>query len=267
MIFIPKITDSSFDDIKNNLNKYIELFLEFGVVGFKKINLTIEEQKTITDLIGEKLNWYYIPDVHYENHLHSISSRDKNIPKDQIIIQWHIEHIERVYSQIATCWNMVHFTCPKGSGNTGFIPSTYFYLQMPVEWQQFLDSLIITHCSFEYPERRAVDFHRNSNKKILRMSPHFDEDIIVSVNGLKPTDKDIDLFEKIKRWYCDEITWNEDIPYWWEWDQGDFLIVDLLYMIHAVKGGFTHEQRKFARIWAYTDKKHEKMFAHKNVKH
>lgn len=265
MIFIPKITDSSFDDIKNNLNEYIRLFLEFGVVGFKKINLTIDEQKQITDLIGQELNWHYIPDIHYENHLRSISARSRAIQKDEIVIQWHIEHLERVHSQIATCWNMVHFTCEKGVGNTGFIPSTYLYSQMPVEWRSFLDTLTITHSSLEYPERRAVDFHRNSSKKILRMSPHFHEDIIVSVNNLKPCKEDIELFDEIKRWYCDEISLNKDLPDWWEWDQGDFLIVDLLYMIHSVKGGFTHEERKFARIWAYTEKEHEQMFANKNI--
>lgn len=264
-VFVPKITNSSFEDLYKNINKYIDLFLEHGVIGFQKINLSVNEQKIITDLIGKKLNWNYLPDINYENHSYSIDRHEGIASKDKILINWHIEHLERVYSQIATSWNMLKFTCPKGSGNTGFIQSSYLYHLMPSEWQRFLDGSIITHYSLEYPQRAAVEFHRNSGKKILRMSPHLNEDQLILINESMPGKNDLDIFQEIKDWYCGQIYNNKSLPYWWEWSEGDFIIVDLLYVIHAVKGGFSSKEREFARIWAYTDKSHEEMYVQKNA--
>ena len=38
-----------------------------------------------------------------------------------------------------------------------------------------------------------------------------------------------------------------------EWKQGDFVIVDLFKMAHAVYGGFEPEDREFSGFWAYRD--------------
>lgn len=256
-----RVDGCSFGQIIKSIDVYINLFLENGLVGFKQIHLTTDEQKVVTELFGSYLDWKYIPDIDYENHLYSITARGKKIPKDELIIRWHLEHVERVHSQIAASWNMLNFTCPPGCGSTGFISSTHIYNLMPDVWKTFLASCIISHFSGKYPLRKAVDLHRNSHKKILKLSSFANEDKLISINNKNPTDNDLFVFEQIKKWYCNQIFENKNLAWWWNWDEGDFIIIDLTYIIHAVKGGFTHEERIFSRLWAYSEKKHEQMYA------
>jgi len=254
MLDINPVYNCSFEDLVSNIDNYVDLFLDNGLVCFKKIHLNTDQQNIIISLFGKKLNWKYISSSHIEDHSYSISMNEKVIGKDEIMIQWHIEHLQRVYTQVAACWNMVKFTCPKGHGNTGFIDSSYLYKLMPSNWQEFLKCAIVTHDTMSFPHRKCLIPHRNSGKKILRLSPHFHEDVLISVNGKNPSSQDISFFDKIKEWYCDQIQENELVKMWWEWDEGDLIIVDLLYMIHSVKGGFTSDDRQFTRNWAYARK-------------
>jgi hypothetical protein len=256
MLKIKPIKNSSYSDIVTNIDNYIKIFLDNGLVCFKKIYLSTLEQEHVLNLFAKKLKWNYVSNIHTEDHNYTISMRNKTFGKDEIMIDWHIEHLERMYSQVATSWNMIKFTCPKDHGNTGFIDSSYLYSLMPDDWQKFLKSIIITHRTMNFPHRRCVVQHRNSGKDILRLCPHFGEDLLISVNDNDPSDEEFLLFDQIKKWYCDEVKNNESIKMWWEWDEGDFLIPDLLYMIHCVKGGFTSEDRQFTRNWAYVEESH-----------
>ena len=254
MLKIVGIDDSSYSNILENIDNYIEIFLKNGLVCFKKIYLSTTEQEKIMNLFGEKLKWNYISNIHTEDHSHSISRHGVDISKDQIIIVWHIEHLERVYTQVSASWNMTKFTCPKGHGNTGFIDSSYLYSLMPYDWQEFLKLIIVTHETMKFPHRRCVIAHRNSKKNILRLSPDLNEDVLINVKGNVPSNQEASYFDEIKKWYCDQIQNNESVKMWWEWDEGDFMIPDLLYMIHCVKGGFTSDNRQFTRNWAYAKK-------------
>ena len=49
------ITNSSLEDIKSNIDDYIKLFLENGLVCFKKIYLSTTEQEEVMNLFGEKI--------------------------------------------------------------------------------------------------------------------------------------------------------------------------------------------------------------------
>ena len=254
MLKIEPIKYCSYGDIVQNVDNYIKIFLDNGLVCFKQIYLSTLEQEHVVNLFAEKLKWNYVSNIHTEDHNYSISMYDTAIGKDEIIIQWHIEHLERVYTQVAASWNMTRFTCPKGHGDTGFIDSSYLYSLMPDDWQEFLKSVVITHSTMNFPYRRCVIKHRNSGKNILRLSPHFGEDLLISVNGNDPSDQEVLFFDEIKKWYCNQVENNESVKMWWQWDEGDFMIPDLLYMIHSVKGGFTSENRQFARNWAYAKK-------------
>ena len=79
------------------------------------------------------------------------------------------------------------------------------------------------------------------------------EDFLYSVNKEHPSKKDIKLFNEIVAWYKEQVEDNVNIQNWWEWSNGDLLIVDLSYMIHAVKGGFTPGQRIFSRYWIFVN--------------
>jgi alpha-ketoglutarate-dependent taurine dioxygenase len=254
MLNIKSIKNSSYSDIVANVDDYIKIFLDNGLVCFKQVYLSTFEQEHVVNLFAEKLKWNYVSDVHTEDHIYTISMHEKTFDKDEIIIDWHIEHLERMYTQVATSWNMTKFTCPKGHGNTGFIDSSYLYSLMPDDWQEFLKSIIVTHRTMNFPHRRCVIKHRNSGKNILRLIPHFAEDLLVSVNNNNPSDQEFLLFNKIKTWYCNQVRNNESIQMWQQWDEGDCIVLDLLYMIHCVKGGFTSKDRQFTRNWAYAKK-------------
>ena len=260
MLNVKAIKDSSYNDIVANVDDYIKMFLDNGLVCFKKIYLSALEQEHVINLFAEKLKWKFVSDIHTEDHHYTMSLNDKIFDKDEIIIDWHIEHLERKYAQVATSWNMTKFTCPKGHGNTGFIDSSYVYSLMPDDWQEFLKSIVVTYRTMDFPHRRCVIKHRNSGKDILRLCPHFAEDLLISVNGNDPSNQEFLLFDQVKQWYCDQIKNNESIKMWWEWDEGDFIIPDLLYIIHAVKGGFTSGNRQFTRNWAYRNKEYFELY-------
>ena len=254
MLNIESIKDCSYSDIVANVDDYIKIFLDNGLVCFKQIYLSALEQEHVVDLFAKKLKWNYVQSTHTEDHNYTISMRDKILNKDEIIIDWHIEHLKKKYSQVAASWNMKKFTCPKGHGNTGFIDSSYLYSLMPDDWQEFLRSIVVTHITMNFPHRKCVIKHRNSGKNILRLIPDFGEDLLISVNDNDPSDEEFLFFNQIKQWYSDQIRNNESVQMWWQWDEGDFIIIDLLYIIHCVKGGFTQENRQFTRNWAFAKK-------------
>ena len=60
----------------------------------------------------------------------------------------------------------------------------------------------------------------------------------------------IKYFKEIRNFYFDQVLYNKDIRICHKWDEGDFLVVDLFKMAHAVTGGFNPKEREFIGLWA-----------------
>jgi len=249
------ITNSSSKDIEFNIDDYIELFLENGLLIFPKINLDNKEQSELMQLFGQKLNWGYIDKAYTEDHLVTFEiTKGYQRSADDLFIDWHLEHVDRARPQVAASWRMDNFTCSNEFGATGFIDSSALYYRLNDDWQTFLDNCFIKDTNSLNIERPCVISHFNSGRKILRLDPHPSNEVLCRVGTSEPSSLDIKLYEEITQWVFTEIVKKQQDSFWWNWSEGDFILIDLSRMVHAVKGGFLLGQRSFTRHWAYRDK-------------
>jgi alpha-ketoglutarate-dependent taurine dioxygenase len=280
---IEQIRNTSIADIHLNIDFYVQKFLTDGILFFKGLNPTIQQQWDITCLLGELMG--FVPNFSNgnipispffspknENHKHTFNRYIKNskkIPeKNDIFIEWHIENIHKENPQVAASWNMLKFDCHPESGTTGFVNMVNFFDTLPEEWKSFLKKVKIKFTKSTDTNGVAIDDrnfsknkeysivtpHYKTKKAVLRMGLNSGENFFCSIDEKPPTIKQINLFNEIEKFIIDSITLQSQIPNWITWSKGDFVIVDLFLMAHAVRGGFNIDERIFSRVWAYQKK-------------
>jgi alpha-ketoglutarate-dependent taurine dioxygenase len=262
-------------DIFNNIEYYIDLFLEQGILIFKKLNPTRQEEWDLMKSFGDRIGWFPNSSVEGEpcspylstedeDHQTTFNRFDHPILADQIFIDWHIERTERENFQTGAIWHMRKFECDPDSGQTGFINMVSFFERMKKDWQDFLIRCKVcslsqpnelgvfadVEFSESLPQRYIVISHYSNNKPIYR--PNLSAtDFLTKVDDLFPSTEDYRLFEEIRKWTIDETVNSSHNQTWFKWEVGDTMIIDLSLMAHAVKGGFNLGERNFSRIWAY----------------
>jgi alpha-ketoglutarate-dependent taurine dioxygenase len=257
-----KVENCSYEKIISNIQSYIEIFLENGLIIFPELKITEIEQKNIMDIFGKELNWGYINKVDTEDHLVSFNLNNQLKNSNEIFIKWHLEHVARPNPQVGASWNMITFFCEEGAGSTGFIDSCKIYDILPDKWKSFIDNGFVTSCFEGAKERKCVISHRNTGVKVLRLSSVEDDEILTKVYEKKALKKDNDLFQEIKKWFINQVVNKDDYKIWWNWKEGDLIIVDLSRMIHCVKGGFLVGERIFTRYWAYENEEDYRMYTY-----
>lgn len=261
------LDDNSYSDIISNIDKYTDLFLQRGVLVFKKLNLSANEQESITKAFGKKLDWGHISLFDEEDHSFTINTFGKqSYTNSDILIPWHLENSHKNDRQIASTWNMITLTCDKNSGTTGFVHSSDILSSMNDDWVKFLRRAKVTNSLEDsynlidnVPQKPKIEVrsclvkHRNTEVEIINLSPRYHQDVLYSVDELSPSQSDIDTFQQIKKWIDLTVQSYENNPnYWLTWDLGDLVVIDLTTIFHAVKGGFSIGERKFRRYWAYS---------------
>jgi len=261
------LDDNSYSDIISNIDKYTDLFLQRGVLVFKKLNLNANEQESITKAFGKKLDWGHISLFDEEDHSFTINTFGKqSYTNNDILIPWHLENSHKNDRQIASTWNMITLTCDKNSGTTGFVHSSDILSSMNDDWVKFLRRAKVTNSLEDsynlidnVPQKPKIEVrsclvkHRNTEVEIINLSPRYHQDVLYSVDELSPSQSDIDTFQQIKKWIDLTVQSYENNPnYWLTWDLGDLVVIDLTTIFHAVKGGFSIGERKFRRYWAYS---------------
>lgn len=267
---------TTYEEIIENIDKYIDIFLTEKVFGFKELYATEQQQRTIMCKMGDKLNW--LPNSKYpkghryvENHENALTVFP-NTNKDELVVKWHLEHCSVKYSQCGATWNMTKFNCDPTVGTTGFIDNSQLYYELPEKWQQFLDRCTImdymqgdlaenfddnfefkSHDGYTYRSvpRKAVFVHPQTLKKIIRINPIYVFPRLMSIDDRKPTQDEQDFLVEIADFYRNEVWNNPDRPMWWQWSEGDLLVPDLWIMIHGVRGGFDYGEREFVGYWSY----------------
>lgn len=261
------LDDNSYSDIISNIDKYTDLFLQRGVLVFKKLNLNANEQESITKAFGKKLDWGHISLFDEEDHSFTINTFGKqSYTNNDILIPWHLENSHKNDRQIASSWNMITLTCDKNSGTTGFVHSSDILSNMNDDWVKFLRRAKVTNSLEDsynlidnVPQKPKIEVrsclvkHRNTEVEIINLSPRYHQDVLYSVDELRPSQSDIDTFQQIKKWIDLTVQSYENNPnHWLTWDLGDLVVIDLTTIFHAVKGGFSIGERKFRRYWAYS---------------
>lgn len=256
---IKEYSEVDFEQIKNDIKLYSESLISNGVIVFKKLFASEEQQKELVALFGDFCGWVpnsVIPIVnslrYQENHEVSIKLKEHEIQgDDEILIPWHLEHPYAKDPQVGALWNNINFKCNKEFGKTGFVDMRKVYEIIPLqEWKDLSD---LGEWRFPWSERvkPMVETHRITNEKILRYDTiHFGL-LENFVNHFDPASDEIKTFKKIIDWVVDQIKTNKDIQQWHEWDEGDMVVVDLQVSCHCVTGGFLSSEREFIGYWCY----------------
>lgn len=265
----------SVKDIFDNIEYYTDLFLEHGILIFKKLNPTRQEEWDLMKSFGDRIGWFPNSTVEGEPRSPYLSTEDEGhqttfnrfdhaILADELFIDWHIERAERENFQTGALWHMRKFECDPDSGQTGFINMISLFEHMPKDWQDFLIKCkvcslsqpnelgVFTDVEFSesLPQRYIVISHYSNKKPIYRPSLSA-TDFLTKVDDLPPSVEDLKLFEEIRQWTIDQTVDSPNNQTWFKWSVGDTMIIDLSLMAHAVKGGFNLGERSFSRIWAH----------------
>ncbi len=268
-------SDTTVQDIFDNIQYYIDLFLEQGILIFKELNPTRQEEWDLMKAFGDHVGWFpnssitgkprspYLS-IEDEDHETTFGRYSHAISADELFIDWHIENVERENYQTGALWHMRKFECDPDSGQTGFINMVKFFDQMNDDWKNFLKTCTVSSLnqadefgvmsevefSESLPQRNIVVPHYTNQKLIYRPSLSGKE-ILRRVNGAIPLGEEYLLFKEIEEWTINQTVNSPSNQTWFKWDLGDTIIIDLSVMAHAVKGGFNLGERYFSRIWAH----------------
>jgi hypothetical protein len=114
---------------------------------FRHAFLTFEEQKQVQAFVGTALQCFPNQNEMAETdyiETHEIIQQTIQANKDEVLLDWHIEHAVFDNSIVLGFWNMSTFKVGKGNGNTVFVDLTNLYNNLSREDQDFLKSAITT---------------------------------------------------------------------------------------------------------------------------
>lgn len=267
--------NTTVQNIFDNIEYYIDLFLEQGILIFKELNPSRQEEWDLMKAFGDRIGWFpnssvtgkprspYLS-IEDEDHETTFGRYQKPVSADDLFIDWHIENVERENYQTGALWHMRKFDCDPDSGQTGFINMVKFFDQMDNDWKDFLKTCTVSSLnqadefgvmrevefSESLPQRHIVVPHYTTQKPIYRPSLSGKE-VLRKVNGAIPLGEEYLLFKQIEEWTINQTVNSPSSQTWFKWNVGDTVIIDLSVMAHAVRGGFSLGERFFSRIWAY----------------
>lgn len=255
------------ESVLENYQYYKDKFIDESVIAFRNANLTYEEQKIFHKELGLCFGWNLDKgddSLHYiENHSHN--TLVNSAQQDDIMLNWHIEHVHHQNPICAATWNMYKFNANENSGKTYFIDTSIIYKNLPEEWKNFLKlckatSENIMMSNSDDPQNQiSVDYdvikkHWITGDEIIRIV--FPKDIendklnkLSKYNNEDPTEEQKELYLKICKYINNEIWNNQSLVIFHKWKQGDLLVPDMFKLAHAVTGGFKPEDREFRGMW------------------
>lgn len=256
---IHTILITSFDDAVSKVPAAVEVFNRDGLALFRGHEFTEDEQKQITRLFGDHLNW----NINSQSSPQDLDSSfvfgghsdnpDKDYGKSSsdYVLDWHIEQIHYVTPPLGGVWYMKKFLCQPGTGQTVFIDSAELYETFSEEDRDFLSKSIIF---WDKPVNtgkgpfytKAVQEHPITGSPILRVEMDVGcsiTPVLYSIDGGEPTKEQVQKFESMRIRIKDELLHNKSIKYSQEWETGDLLVVDFFRMYHAVLGGYKYNER------------------------
>lgn len=262
MRIVEPIAFTSIQDIKNNIEYYSNMIIDNKIVCFRDANLSVEDQDLIRKIFGDYFDWYPkssdnedIQEKYQENHSR-LNLNENNSDKDEVILQWHLEHTEYNIPIVASFWNMIKFSADTETGKTLFVDTSEIYDNLSDEWKDFLNKSKYCSSKRNYPNfvKPAVSNHWWIDKKVVRLDlTHMANDIdyLYEFDGREPTESEKEKFLEIREQILDAITNNnKDLVYAHKWKEGDLLVSDLFVLAHSITGGFNPEDREFVGLWA-----------------
>lgn len=283
----------NFSSTIKNIDKYAHSFIRHGFFVLNKAYLTNKQAEQILETVGQTLGWSLPPskntDIYHQNCDEPVKNKaTKNLP--DTMLHWRLEGVTTKYPQRAAGWNMHKFSCPPGTGGTGFVDTSKLWQDLPSHHKGFLQNAQIIHFPVFLGDeikiaesvthfsswlgkgnkviwttinnelvpsfaRNAMEHHPNSGMPCLMVCPCEKscgpQDFILSVAGKSPSKDHKNQFVELFKWLRKEIDKPEN-QIWHEWEEGDFLVLDLFRMIHTAQGEFDVEQRAFHENWCFS---------------
>lgn len=257
------------DDIKLNWDKYQNILLKDGLFVLRNANVSLDEQKKIQEIIGTAMNCF--PNEEDKADLdyvetHEIVQRTIKANKDEVLLNWHIEHAEFDNSMVLGIWSMEIFTAEPGHGNTVFVNTTDLYNKLPAEDREFLKSSIavfpagMVSSDLQWGQDELIQSnsltgpfireHWITKEPIVRISFWVDQ-WLSKMADRATSEEDKIRFKQLFDYFWKEVKENKENWIVQEWQQGDLLIVDLQKMAHTVLGGFSPKDRKLQGVFSY----------------
>jgi alpha-ketoglutarate-dependent taurine dioxygenase len=278
MITVNTIDFTSIEDIKSNPDMYREIYLRDKIIVFRNAHLNKDEQTNLMQFFGDLFGWYpnstdTNPSDYVETH-HRNMGRGVEIGKDELILNWHIEHVQNQDDpHMGATWRMEKFLCNEDSGHTFFVDMSNLFEQLTEDDQDFfsrcltkVDTEIIfdgknTKISNEF---ESVNIHPLTGEKTIRIALFDSEgklNNLSKVDNREPTQEELQRYRSLVVWICDQVWNNEDIRMVLKWKEGDLAVPDLYKLAHSVSGGFTRDQRvlsgQFGRLQPWLPRKNK----------
>jgi alpha-ketoglutarate-dependent taurine dioxygenase len=255
---------TSAEEAVKKIDHIAELFEKYGVLVIKGHKFLVEEQFKIAKLLGDKYDWN-VKSTAGEDLLQTAfhvggqsieEDKDYSPTKDEYMLDYHIEQTYFIYPPVAGLWCMDKFLCPPGHGNTKFIDSNEIYNLLSKDEQDFLGQAVFVWDKPANSEigpfyNKAIEPHPVTGIPIIRIESDggcYILPTLYSISGKTPTEEQSNKFQEIVSKLKTILYSKEDMEYVQEWEEGDFLIVDLFRMYHAVMGGFNYQERIMAMI-------------------
>lgn len=263
-VYVEPIVISSKEELKFRLSEIVDLQTKNSIVGIRGIRLTEEEQLQLVKDLGDIAGWApnnndTFNHKYIENH--SSNSSVKRSTGDQIILSWHLEHVDydEYIPLIAGVWNMRVFNCDPESGKTYFIDSRKIFKSIYSEEEKnFLRNCRAVWTESEPDGKKYVNYvnviqnHWSTDEEQLRIElHHLAETELYLYDGNSPTPEEKENFLGLIKRFEQEVQTNEDIRIVHKWEEGDILLPDLFSLAHAVTGGFDPKDREFTGFWCY----------------
>jgi alpha-ketoglutarate-dependent taurine dioxygenase len=252
MVSVKTIEFPGYEELKNNFNKYKEIFLNEQIIAFRNANLNRKEQEEIMYLFGDNLGWYpnssYKQDFGYAETHHFHIDKKGNVSKNELVLEWHQEHIEDPnLIFVSGMWNMELFECNPDAGKTYFVDMSKIYNSFIKEDKEFLDRCT-GYCEGEI--YKLVSSHWITNEKTIRTFFAKIENVSLHlIDDRKPTEIESEKFNLLHDQIVTQVWLNKDIRMEHSWKQGDLLIPDLFKLSHSVTGGFNKNERRLEGIF------------------
>ncbi len=263
-ISVTPVFVESKEDLKNKLQDILKIQELESIVVIKGIKLTEDEQLQLVRDMGDITGWFPNNSEDF-NHkyveTHSYSKDKQDVGNDQIILSWHLEHVDydEYIPLVAGVWNMRVFNCDPESGKTYFIDSKKIYNEIYTEEEKdFLRKCKAKWIEIKPDGRNITNYvdivqpHWKTKEEQIRVELHyFNATSLHLFQGFEPNKDQIDTFHNLINRFEAEVRQNENLRIVHKWEEGDILVPDLFSLAHAVTGGFKSEDREFTGYWCY----------------
>lgn len=247
------------DVFKEDIEGYVEEFLNGKILAFRNANCTQAEQEEITKLLGDRLGWWpnSLSDedpTYHETHEQSMNERNTS-DNASLILGWHLEHVGPGEVYVGASWCMNLYRCSPDAGKTYFVDVLALFASLSEEDQSLMRQSVVVLEPMD-PDApigqpyALVEKHWVLGKDVPRcVLNNSHRTKLVSVAGAEPTAEQVETFDRVFNYLVDQVNNNEDIRLVQSWQEGDMLIFDVFRWAHAVTGGFNAGERRLDGIF------------------